>query len=140
MTVQLYSYSSSIITDAPSPIPFTLEHLLPELLPLASKWQSLGEALSLDDDRLDEIFTNNETDDACLQEMLELYMIRPDLDHSWEEVQEAVKKIREFNDPTNGISCKLMLPVTIHNRAPCTLPLQCIHIPCIMDWCEMGLV
>ena len=32
--------------------------------------------------------------------MLELYMVRPDLDHSWEEVQEAVKKIGEFNGPT----------------------------------------
>ena len=32
-----------------------------------------GEALSLDKDRLDEIYTNNETDEACLEEMLELY-------------------------------------------------------------------
>ena len=55
-----------------------MEHLQPELLPHASKWQSLGEALSLDEDRLDEIYTNNETDEACLQEMLELYLARPD--------------------------------------------------------------
>ena len=72
-----------------------MEQLLPELLPLASKWQSLGETLSLDEDRLDEIFTNNETDEACLQEMFELYMARSDLNHSWEEVQEALKKIEE---------------------------------------------
>ena len=62
---------------------------------LASKRQSLGEALSLDEDRLDEIFTNNETDEACLQEMLELYMARSDLNHGWEEVQKALKKIGE---------------------------------------------
>ena len=55
----------------------------------------MGLALSLDDDRLDEIFTNNETDEACLHEMLEVYMARPDLNHSWEEVQEALKKARE---------------------------------------------
>ena len=97
-------------TDAPFPIPFTLEHLLPELLSLAHKWLRLGEALSLDDDRLDEIYTNNETDEACLQEVLELYMARPDLDHSWEEVQEAVKKTgEELNWSTNRISCKLIL-------------------------------
>ena len=54
----------------------------------------MGLALSLDDDRLDEIFTNNETDEACLHEMLEVYMARPDLNHSWEEVQEALKKAR----------------------------------------------
>ena len=62
---------------------------------LASKWQSLGEALSLDEDRLDEIFTNNETNEACLSVMLEVYMMRSDLKHSWEEIEEAVKKARE---------------------------------------------
>ena len=66
-----------LLSDAdndPTPKPVTLEHLLPELLPLASKWQSLGEALSLDEDQLDEIFINNETDEACLEVMLEQYM------------------------------------------------------------------
>ena len=58
-----------------TPKPVTLKQLLPELLPPASMWQSLGETLSLDEDRLDEIFTNNKIDEACLQEMLELYMI-----------------------------------------------------------------
>ena len=62
---------------------------------MAAKWLSLGEALSLDEDRLDEVYTNNETDEACLQEMLEVYMARSDFSHSWEEIQEALKKIRE---------------------------------------------
>ena len=87
------------IVDATGPtpicIPFTLEHLLPELMGVASKWQSLGEALSLDEDHLDEIFTNNETDEACLQVMLEVYLARADLDHSWEEIQAALKKIED---------------------------------------------
>ena len=39
--------------------PVTLEQLLPGLLPFASKWQTLGKALSLDEDRLDEIVTPN---------------------------------------------------------------------------------
>ena len=81
--------------NEPTPKPVTLEHLLPELLPLASKWQSLGEALSLDEDQLDEIFTNNETDEACLEVMLEQYMARPYLNHSWEEIQKALKWIGE---------------------------------------------
>ena len=62
-------------------------------MPYASKWQSLGLALSLDDDRLDEIFTNNETDEARLQEMLELYMMRSDHSHSWEEIEAALERI-----------------------------------------------
>ena len=72
-----------------------MEHLLLELLPNVSKWQSLGEALSLDEDRLDEIYTNNETDEACLEGMLELYLARTDLNHSWEEIQRALEKIGE---------------------------------------------
>ena len=79
----------------PTPKPVIMEHLLPELLPLASKWQSLGEALSLDEDRLDEIYTNNERDEACLEIMLELYLARSDLNHSWDEIQKALEKIGE---------------------------------------------
>ena len=64
---------------------------------LASKWHSLGEALSLDEDILDEIFTNNETNEACLSVMLEVYMMRSDLKHSWEKIDNAVKKVREMD-------------------------------------------
>ena len=65
------------------------------LLGYAPKWQSLGEALSLDEDRLDEIYTNNETNEVCLHVMLEVYMMRSDLKHSWEEIHAAIKKIRK---------------------------------------------
>ena len=71
---------------------------------LAPKWQSLGEALSLDEDRLDEIFTNNETDEACLREMLEVYMKRSDLKHSLEEIEEAVKKVKEKTEVSDQLS------------------------------------
>ena len=63
---------------------------------MASKWQALGEALSLDEDHLDEIFTNNETDEACLHVMLELYMERSN--HSWEEIESAMRKVREKDE------------------------------------------
>ena len=82
-----------ISTDTPTLELLTIELLFLHLLPHSSKWQPLGEALSLDEDRLDEIFTNNETDEACLQEMLKHYMMRSDLNHSWEEIEAALKKI-----------------------------------------------
>ena len=40
---------------------------------------------------MDEIFTNNETDEDCLQAMLEFYFKNSDYDHSWEEIDKAVK-------------------------------------------------
>ena len=49
----------------------------------------------MDEDCLDEIFTNNETDEACLREMLVVYMMRSDKKHSCEEIHEAIKKIRK---------------------------------------------
>ena len=51
--------------------------------------------MSLDEDHLDEIFTNNDREEDCLHEMLKLYMARSDFNHSWEEIQEALKKIGE---------------------------------------------
>ena len=83
-------------------LPFTAENLLLHLLPMASKWQALGESLSLDEDHLDEIFTNNETDEACLQEMLKLYMMRSDLDHNWEEIDTTMRQVKEV---TTQSSC-----------------------------------
>ena len=41
-------------------------------------------------------------------------MARPDLNHSWEEVQGAVKEIgEELNWSTHRISCKLILLILI---------------------------
>jgi hypothetical protein len=85
-------FSSDTDNDS-TPKLVTLEHLLPELLPFDSKWQSLAEALSFDEDQLDEIFTNYERDEACLEVMLEQYMAKSYLDHSWEEIQKALKQI-----------------------------------------------
>ena len=70
-------------------------------------WLSLGKVLSLDNNLLDKIFANNDRDEDCLQEMLQLYLARPDLNHSWEEIQEALKNIGEgsmTNQPELHIS------------------------------------
>ena len=85
----------------------TVQRLCCHLLPLSSKWQSLGKALSLDEDCLDDIYTNNETDEACLLNMLELYMMRSDLDHSWEEILAAENKIMEEAVDQNQVDCSV---------------------------------
>ena len=75
------------------PTPCAVENLLPLLRPIASKWWSLGEALSIDEDDLDIINTNNETDEACLQDMLEFHEEKCDLEHTWEVMATALKQI-----------------------------------------------
>ena len=76
-----------------TPAPCTVENLLPLLYPIASKWQSLGEALSLDEDDLDIIDTNNETNEACLQDMLEFYVKKSDSQYTWEKMATALKEM-----------------------------------------------
>ena len=78
--------------------PFNLERLIDHLLPVVSKWQELGVALSLDEDILDEIYTNNERDEDCLRDMLERYMKRSDLKHNWEEIVAALEKVNGSGD------------------------------------------
>ena len=79
---------------------FNLDHLFSYLLPVLSKWQSLGKALSLDEDIIDEIYTNNETDEECLRDMLRRRLMRTDLKLSWEEINEALKKVNESGGET----------------------------------------
>ena len=70
-------------------------NLLPLLLSIASKWLSLGEALSIDEDDLDIIDTNSETDEACLRDMLEFHEEKFDFKHTWEVMATALKQINE---------------------------------------------
>ena len=95
-----------IPTDTPPLELLTVELLFRHLLPHSSKWQPLGEALSLDEDILDEIFTKNEREEDCLQEMLEHYMMRSDLDHSWEEIEAALIKI----ETSSELHCMIFVP------------------------------
>ena len=97
----MYVISFIVIAETSSNLPLTVERLFPALLYLASKWQSLGEALSLNKDRLDEIFTNNKTDEACLREMLKVYMMRSDLKHSWEEIHAAKNEVETILEKTD---------------------------------------
>ena len=92
MDIVLY-YIHTVISQT-----FDLDHLVLHLLPMASEWRPLGEALSLDDDHLDEIYTNNMTDEDCLRDMLERYLLRSDLKHNWEEIEEAQKNICRSRD------------------------------------------
>lgn len=110
--VILYSLSSD---------PFDLEHLLPQLMRLQMdpKWQSLGKALSLNEDCLDEILTNNETDETRLSEMLEVYMMRPDMKHSWEEMEEAVKKVTCISETTKEGASVSDLKEQRDDQLPC---------------------
>ena len=62
-------------------------------------------ALKMDEDHLDQVFTNNESDEACLRDVLERYMDNGDYQHSWEEIVSVLIKIDEKNlaDKIHGL-------------------------------------
>ena len=64
------------------------------LLPVASKWQAIGEAFKLSEGILDNIETS-EGDEQCLWEMIEVYMLNSDLNHTWDEIVNVLKEIEE---------------------------------------------
>ena len=74
---------------------------------MASKWKELGKALSLNENLIDEVDTNNENNEACLQELLTFYMMRTDLKHNLEEINTALGKIGE--DKVHLSECDLQV-------------------------------
>lgn len=89
----------SVLLVPSPPTSCTVGNLLPLLRPIASKWWSLGEALSIDEDDLDIINTNNETDEACLQDMLEFHEEKSDFQHTWGVMATALKQINQEGLP-----------------------------------------
>ena len=69
----------------------TAEELYSILAPIAGKWEELGAKLGLDEDYIDEVFTNNETDLLCFQNMLEDSCRH----HTWTSVGKALLDIGE---------------------------------------------
>ena len=75
--------------------PLTLESLLTELHPTVTpKWPKLGELLGLDEDLLDEIFTNTEADEECFRAMLEVWL-QKSTNPTWKDVTDALSESGE---------------------------------------------
>ena len=60
---------------------------------VANQWSNLAGALEFDEDLIDEIHTNNETDEACLQNCMEAWVER--LGPSWKKLSRALREIGE---------------------------------------------
>ena len=82
------------MTDYPTPNPqssINLDSLFAVLHPaVTSKWQRLAEVLGMDEDLTDEIFTNNETEEECLKDILDVWLKKSS--PTWEGVADAVQK------------------------------------------------
>ncbi len=65
------------------------------LHPVDKKWEDITKALNFDEDRVDEIFTNNEKEYLRLYEVMEYYLMNVHCSHSWEEMVRVLTEIGE---------------------------------------------
>ena len=59
---------------------------------VAVRWKDIAEGLGFVEHHIDEIFTNNETDVACLQDVMEQWMR---LGPTWEKLAQVLSDIGE---------------------------------------------
>ena len=74
-----------------SPGPPTVEEVVVLLYNVAGQWKEIAAGLVFGEDLIDEIFTNNQTDELCLRHMVEIWVSR--LAPSWETLSLALRDI-----------------------------------------------
>ena len=128
--VHFWDPNNILITLLGSSIVLTIEEVMSKLIPMVTKWKEIGEALKFDEDHLDEIFTNNETDEGCLQAMLEFYFKNSDFEHTWEEIDRAIEiaNAKGWVKNLNSISLFLSLSFRITPTVPHTYTMACTRI------------
>ncbi len=67
------------------------EDLYPIVAPMCAKWKVFAEKLGMDEDHIDEVFTNNETDLSCLYDLLCTILRK----HTWTSVARALEEMGE---------------------------------------------
>ncbi|XP_064390944.1 uncharacterized protein LOC135338765 isoform X4 [Halichondria panicea] len=75
----------------------THETLMDLLHNVDNKWENIAKALNFDEDRVDEIFTNNENEYLRLYELMEYYFMNVHCSHSWEEMVRVLTEIGEHS-------------------------------------------
>ena len=82
------------MTGHPPSTPVNKENLLDVLHPAVTpKWRQLGEVVGVDEDLIDEIFTNNEADEECLKDILDVWLMKSS--PAWKGVADALQRIGE---------------------------------------------
>ena len=73
--------------------PPTVEAVMTLMWGVAGRWKEIALGLGFDEDIIDEIGTNNSTDEACLQDCVEQWVAR--LQPSWEKLSHVLRGMGE---------------------------------------------
>ena len=61
---------------------------------VAGRWKMIAEGLGFNEDLIDEIYTNNEMNEACLQDCVEQWVAR--LQPTWEALSVVLSDMGEY--------------------------------------------
>ena len=73
--------------------PPTVAAVVNLLMGVADRWKEIALGLGFDEDHIDEIGTNNPTDEACLQDCVEQWIHK--LQPSWEKLSHVLRDMGE---------------------------------------------
>ena len=103
------------------------ENVKAMLWPVAKKWKKIGEALGQSEDILDEVYTNNETDECCMENAIELWVKYHGL--SWEKLATVLRGVGEeaLANKCQGMGIDLLsLPRRIMGLVACISIVSCV--------------
>ena len=107
---------------------------------VAGRWKMIASGLGFNEDLIDEIYTNNETDEACLQDCVEKWVSR--LEPSWERLSHVLRDLGEESlaqQAWNG-GWRILLAVLLFSVYTETLYCNlCVHsVVCSLSECRRG--
>ena len=73
-------------------VPLSVEDVMKLLYSVAVRWRDIAEGLGFVEDHIDQIYTNNETDVGCLQDVMEQWMR---LGPTWKKLAQVLSAIGE---------------------------------------------
>jgi hypothetical protein len=91
--VTVLPHATTPVNDSGNRGPPTVESVMSLLWGVRGRWKEIAEGLEFDEDLIDEIDTNNDTDEGCLQVCVEMWVTK--LQPSWEKLSHVLKELGE---------------------------------------------
>ena len=92
MYLTTYSYSRWLCNVLHIAVPPSVEDVMKLLYRASVRWRDIAEGLGFVEDHIDQIYTNNETDVGCLQDVMEQWMR---LGPTWKKLAQVLSDIGE---------------------------------------------
>jgi hypothetical protein len=91
--VTILPHATTPVNENSNRGPPTVQSVMSLLWGVAGRWKEIAEGLEFDEDLIDEIDTNNDMNEGCLQVCVEMWIFK--LQPSWEKLSRALRDLEE---------------------------------------------